>query len=227
MMKKQMLAGALALSLVLGATACGSKKPSLEEVEEAISSGRVTVEDALEKGWITQEWVDSYLEENSVDAADKIAFNALDPFSTPALDGSTYTLENLTGTSFFAFLDPEAEDCAAYYQALAAGYEGVKAAGADLVVAVKGDLKHPLFADAPFPVVSYNDSLEAALKQNVEMVADYSCIGVWMVNGSALSAWYTTVSAEGLSDDAVSYVQMAEDFSSDDSADGGAAPMIG
>lgn len=227
MMKKQMLAGALALSLVLGATACGSSKPSLKEVEEAISSGRVTMEDALEKGWITQEWMDNYLAENSVDAADKVAINALEPFSTTAADGSTFTLEELTGTKFLAFLDPASEDCTAYYEALVSGYEGVKNAGADIVVAVKGDLDHEMFADAPFPVISYNTSLETALKKNVEMVVDHSCIGVWIVNGSAFSAWYTTVSAEGLVDDAAAYVKMAETFSAEGSADGDAAAIMG
>ena len=41
----------------LSLTACGSQKPSLDEVEKAISEGNVTVEDALEKGWVTQESV--------------------------------------------------------------------------------------------------------------------------------------------------------------------------
>ena len=57
MKKKIVLAIALALCLAL--SACGSKSPSLEEVESAIRDGSVTIEDALDKGWITQEWADA------------------------------------------------------------------------------------------------------------------------------------------------------------------------
>ena len=56
MKQSAILAGALALCLTL--SACGSKAPSPEEVEAAIRDGSVTVEDALDKGWITQEWAE-------------------------------------------------------------------------------------------------------------------------------------------------------------------------
>lgn len=51
MKKKMILAGALALCLTL--SACGSQAPSREEVEAAIEDGSITVEDALNKGWVT------------------------------------------------------------------------------------------------------------------------------------------------------------------------------
>jgi len=60
------LTAACALSLA----ACGTQKPSLDEVKQAIAEGTVTLEDAVGKGWVTQEWADEYLEENSVPAAD-------------------------------------------------------------------------------------------------------------------------------------------------------------
>jgi len=67
MNKHVILAGALALCLTL--SACGDKAPKQEEVEAAIRDGSLTVEDTLDKGWIDQAWVDSYMEENSVPAA--------------------------------------------------------------------------------------------------------------------------------------------------------------
>lgn len=52
MNKKLLLTAALALCLSL--TACAEKAPSLDEVEAAIRDGSVTMEDALDKGWITR-----------------------------------------------------------------------------------------------------------------------------------------------------------------------------
>ena len=61
---KRLTAFFLAAVCALSLAACGSQKPSLDEVEKAISEGNVTVEDALEKGWVTQEWADEYRAQN-------------------------------------------------------------------------------------------------------------------------------------------------------------------
>ena len=117
------LAAALALSL----TACGEKQPSQEEVEQAIEAGTLTIEDALDKGWIDQAWVDAYQEENSVPAASKMETNMVGDFTTTTLSGEEFTQEQLGDVVFFAFLDPNAEGTQAFYNALAEGYDGVAA----------------------------------------------------------------------------------------------------
>ena len=48
--KKRAAALGLAAVMTLSLTACGEKTPSLEEVEQAIEAGTLTVEDALDKG---------------------------------------------------------------------------------------------------------------------------------------------------------------------------------
>ena len=50
-----------------------------------------------------------------------------------------------------------------------------------------------MFADAPFPVILYNDSLAAAVGSNRSMVEDGEMPNVasWYVNGAFLSAWYS------------------------------------
>ena len=116
MNKKLLLTAALALCLSL--TACAEKAPSLDEVEAAIRDGSVTMEDALDKGWITQEWADSYLEENSVPAADKVAVNMVGEFTTETAAGEAFTNQDLPPVAFVAFLDPEDEGAAEFYQAL-------------------------------------------------------------------------------------------------------------
>lgn len=226
MNKKLVMTAALALSVVL--TACGSKAPSQEEVEAAIRDGSVTVEDAVEKGWVTQEWADDYLQENTVEAADKVTYNAVGDFTTETLDGETFTRENLPDTAFVAFLDPADDGTAAFYEALTAAADDVRAAGADILVCNKGDMDDALFQDAPVTVVSYNDSMREALAQNDEMASGLACTGVWCVNGSLISAWLSQVEAQDLIDSAASFVEMTQETGdTTESGDGMAAVAMG
>mgnify|MGYP005775585249 FL=1 len=224
MQKKRVVAAALALCLTLAA--CGSKAPSQEEVEAAIRDGSVTVQDALDKGWITQEWADSYLEENTVPAADKVAFNKVGDFTTQTLAGEEFTNEDLPSVAFVAFLDPEDEGFADFYQALSDGAEGVRSAGADIVACVKGDMDAQLFQDAPFSIVAYNDSMKEALAQNDEMASGIPCTGVWYVNGSLISAWSSSLDGEALAESAGGYVSMGQE-SGGETEDGMAAITMG
>lgn len=209
MKQSAILAGALALCLTL--SACGSKAPSPEEVEAAIRDGSVTVEDALDKGWITQEWADRYQEERTVPAADKMAFNKVGAFETETLTGETFTGEELPDAAFLAFLDPEDPGAADFYAGLVDAAEDVRAAGADIVVCSKGDMDAGLFQDAPFPVVAYNESMRTALAQNDEMASEIPCVGVWYVNGSLISAWSSQVEAEDLAASAPGFAAMAQE----------------
>ena len=209
MKKKMILAGALALCLTL--SACGSQAPSQEEVEAAIEDGSITVEDALNKGWVTQEWVDSYMEENTVPAADKMAVNKVGEFETKTVTGDTFTNQDIPAVAFMVFLDPEDAGAQAYYDELVKAVEDVRAAGADIVVCSKGGMDAELYQDAPFSVVEYNDSMKAALAQNDGMASGIPCVGVWYVDGSLISAWSSEVDAASLADSAASFAGMAAD----------------
>lgn len=222
-MKKLLLIAVLAMSLTLAA--CGSKAPSLEEVEAAIRDGSVTVQDALDKGWVTQEWADSYWAENSVPAADKVAYNKVGEFETQTVEGDTFVNQDIPGTTFLVFLDPEDAGAADFYGELVNAVEEVRSAGADIVVCSKGDMKADLFQDAPFAVVEYNDSMKTALAQNDEMASDVPCVGVWYVNGSLISAWISQVDAEELVDSAASFAQMSQDMGTGAEGSVSAVPM--
>ena len=86
------------------------------------------------------------------------------------------------------------------------------------------------FADAPFPVILYNDSLKEALGNNSGMVEDKYVPNTasWYENGSFLSAWMMTLDAEELPGDAVSFAAMGQEGSAGDNApsDSDAAPMV-
>ena len=223
MKKKMILAGALALCLTL--SACGSQAPSLEEVEAAIENGSITIEDALDKGWVTQEWVDSYMEENSVPAADKIAINKVGEFETQTVTGDTFTNQDIPAVAFMVFLDPEDAGAQAYYDELVKAVEDVRAAGADIVVCSKGGMDAELYQDAPFSVVEYNDAMKAALAQNDEMASEIPCVGVWYVDGSLISAWSSEVDAASLTDSAASFAGMAAGEETQSGTEGGMEAM--
>ena len=209
MKKKMILAGALALCLTL--SACGSQAPSQEEVEAAIEDGSITVEDALNKGWVTQEWVDSYMEENTVPAADKMAVNKVGEFETQTVTGDPFTNQDIPAVAFMVFLDLEDAGAQAYYDELVKAVEDVRAAGADIVVCSKGGMDAELYQDAPFSVVEYNDAMKDALAQNDGMASEIPCVGVWHVDGSLISAWSSEVDAASLADSAASFAGMAAD----------------
>lgn len=222
---KKYIMFALALSLSLTVSACGSKAPSLEEVEAAIRDGSVTVQDALDKGWVTQDWAEAYLEENSVPAADKIAVNRVGEFETETLSGDPFTNQDLPATTFLVFLDPEDEQALDFYDALLQAVEEVRSAGGDIVVCNKGSMDAQLVQDAPFPVISYNDSMKTALAQNDEMASGIPCTGVWYVNGSLISAWISQIDGDDLADSAASFVAMSQENESDSQDSISAIPM--
>ncbi len=223
MKKKMILAGALALCLTL--SACGSQAPSLEEVEAAIEDGSITIEDALDKGWIDQAWVDSYMEENSVPAADKIAINKVGEFETQTVTGDTFTNQDIPAVAFMVFLDPEDAGAQAYYDELVKAVEDVRAAGADIVVCSKGGMDAELYQDAPFSVVEYNDAMKDALAQNDGMASEIPCVGVWHVDGSLISAWNSQVDAASLTDSAAGFVSMAAGEETQSGTEGGMEAM--
>lgn len=197
---------------MLSLAACGGKTPSLEEVEQAIESGNVTMEDALEKGWVTQEWADAYIEERTVPASNKMTTNVVNAFTTTTVSGETFTQENLSGVIFFAFADPATEDFKAYYDRLISAYKGVKENGAEILLCTKNEDTADLFSDAPFPVIIYNDSLKEALKNSAEMIEGIGNIGSWYVEGAFLSAWYSNIDAEEMPAFAKSFVEIQQEI---------------
>lgn len=196
---------------MLSLTACGSQNPSQGEVEQAIEKGAVTIEDALEKEWVTQEWVDSYMEERSVPAANKIDSNAVTDFTTTTVSGEDFTQDDISDVTFFAFVDSSDEGAEAYYQGLVSAYEGVLENGGEVLLCTKDKESTEMFSDAPFPVIVYNDSLKEAVKNNAEMIEGRSNIGSWYINNAFYSAWYSNIEAESIVESAKAFAEMQQD----------------
>lgn len=211
--KRQLAAFGLSLALALSLTACGEKHPSQDEVEQAIEAGTLTVEDALNRGWVDQAWVDAYEEANSVPAGSKMEANVLGEFTTNTLSGETFTKADLGSVVFFAFVNPSDPDAETFYQALKDAHEGVTENGAAIVLCTKSESENELFNDAPFPVILYNDSLKTAMGGNSGMVEDEEVpnTGSWYVNGSFLSAWIHAIDKTELVESSASFVEMSQD----------------
>lgn len=229
-MKKRLAALGLTTVMALSLAACGEKAPSREEVAQAIEAGTLTIEDALEKGWIDQTWVDDYTEKNSVPAANKVDAGRVGEFTTTTLAGDEFTKADLGSVLLFAFVDPSSEDSASFYEEMVNAYDGVQDAGAEMILCLKGEDKNGQYAEAPFPVIYYNDSLKAALGNNAGMVegGELHNTASWYVNGSFLSAWYITLDAAELPEIAASYVEAGQENGGGNTASAGddAAAMV-
>lgn len=218
-----LMVGACLLSLA----ACGNKKPGLEEVQQAIEAGTLTIADAVEKGYVTQEWADEYIESRTVPAGDKMAAGAVGDFITNTLSGEEFTKDQMGDVAMFAFIDPSDPDAASFYQALVEGYEAVRENGAEIIVCIENEENIEMFAGAPFPVIHYNDSLKAATENHRDMIEDLPNSASWYVNGSFLSAWFSTVEAEDLGDDAAAFVQIREEMAGGSGSENGGMAVMG
>lgn len=225
---KKFTGAVIAALCMVSLTACGSKKPSLEEVEKSIAEGNVTVEDALEKGWVTQEWVDDYYEERTIPAADKMTANAIDDFETTTLSGEEFTKEDIPSVTFFAFMDASDKDAQTFYDELTSAYEGVKENGGEIIVCNKNAEEISMFEDAPFPVLEYNDSLKKATENYKDMIEGIPNTGVWYVGEAFYSAWSPKAEAESLIKEAESYKSIVDEqnSSTDDGNEGTAVAAV-
>ena len=223
---KRLIAILLVLACALSLTACGSRNPSQDEVEQAIESGSLTIEDAVGKGWVTQEWADTYEQQRSVPAASKTEAGAIGEFSTTTISGEAFTREQIADVTLFAFLDPTDPEAETFYQALVDGYEGVKKNGAEILVCTKSEDGNNMFEDAPFPVIFYNDSLKTAVANHREMIEGCPNTSSWCVNASFLSAWSSMAESEKLADSAASFVEMQKEMAGGAESENGGMVMM-
>lgn len=219
-----LMTATLCLSILAG---CGSQKPSLDEVEQAISEGNMTIEDALDKGWVTQDWADSYLEEHSVKAADKIESYMVTDFTSTTVGGDEFTKGQMNKVTFFAFADVNEDGIQDFYESLVEGYGEVADAGADIVLCLKGEGDFSLFQDAPFSVILYNDSLKEGVKVYGDIIESEPFAGSWYVDGSFLSAWISEINLDDLVSAAEGFVEMQKMMENETETEDGGAAMMG
>lgn len=200
MMKKNIISALLMGAMMVSLAACGTQKPDLKEVETAISNGEVTIEDALDKGWITQDWVDEYLEASGHAAADKTISFAIDDFETTTISGENYRNKDIVNPTFWAFIDLDTEESKEWLEILKTSCPELHKKGAEFLVCVKNYTEDQTLENMPFPMILYNESLKNALDHMnmAEMVEELPNCGNWFANDYFASSWSSVITTEQL-----------------------------
>ena len=82
---KKWIAIFMTMVCTLSLAACGSKQPAMDEVQQAIEAGDLTLQDAVDKGYVTQEWADNYLDQRSMPAVSKMEAGMIGDFTTTTI----------------------------------------------------------------------------------------------------------------------------------------------
>lgn len=222
-MKKFVLT-AMSMVLAFSVAACGSGKPSDEEILAALDAGTITTESAMEKGWIDQAWIDENIK--SVPAADKTSANAMGAFTTEDLNGNKYVSDQNGKVTIFAFFDPASANGVEQMNALERKYSEIVDGGADVLGIMMGENTQEL--KFSFPVVIFNDEMKTAMGTASSMVEDMEFSGVWNVNGAFLSSWASVIEEEKIVETAKSFVQIRDEMAVEKDDGAVAAPkMVG
>ena len=212
---KKIITIILAVVLVLSFTACGAKTPSLDEVIAAVDEGKITFESALEKGWITEEWLTEYREENSVEAEDKFTSAMVKDFETKTITGETYTKDDLSKVTLICYITEGTVNGDEAINSIKAKYDEVKELGGDVVVVVGEDADFSKFKDLKCKVIIDNDSFEAGMGKYYEMMGGRDFGGAWNIEGSFLSSWGMKLDEKTLIDNAKSFVELSVNHDKD------------
>lgn len=220
---KKIVLTAMSLALALSVAACGSGKPSDKDILAALDEGTITIDSAMEKGWIDQAWIDKNLE--VVPAADKTSANAMGAFTAEDLNGNKYVSDQEGKSTLFAFFDPASATGMEQMNALERKYAEIKETGADVLGIMMGEKTEDM--QFSFPVVIFNDEMKTAMGTAAEMVEGVEFTGVWNVNGAFLSSWASVIDEEEIIETAKSFVQMRDEMAAETKGGSDAPKMVG
>lgn len=195
---KRIICSALAALMVTSLMVGCSGKPSEEEVRSAIENGTLTVDDAVKKGYVTDEWVAEYTEERSVTASNKFSVNLLDAFTTQDINGEEFTFTPSDKPVLFVFADPADSNSLTEIQIIEEVYDEIKSAGGDVVLALMGETVPNELTDCSLPTIFYTDDIRTLLGNNTEMIDGNAFSASWNMKGSFITAWYRTLDKSGL-----------------------------
>lgn len=197
---KKMITMLLIAMMSFTISGCQEQKPQLDEVIEAIENGTLTVEDALNKGWIDQDWIDQYNEDRSVPAANKLTSNLLGDFETETINGEVFSKADLKALTYFAFLDPSSDNADQIKELLVNAYPDILVNGGDILLILMNDETEG-YADLPFRTLIYNDAIKDALGSLSDMsdtANEVGFTGTWNGNGAFITAWQASIDEKDL-----------------------------
>lgn len=181
--------------LVFSMAGCNSK-PSEEKIKAALDDGTITVEDAKEKGWIDDDWINAHYEK--IDAKSKIYL--FDPFETTYLDGTPASSNIIEGKTCMVFFDTQQEKTLEKLTIFNDISEEMKAIGIPVIGIITDediDAAKEKLTDIRFPVIVYNDSMQQSLKNYDELI-HLDLVSIFTKEGGFYTAWNTDAKSDEL-----------------------------
>ncbi|WP_157668635.1 hypothetical protein [Lachnoclostridium phytofermentans] len=195
-MKKTTVALFTAL-LVLSLAGCSSA-PSDEKIKTALEDGTITIEDAKEKGWIDDEWVEANFE--PIKAKTKIYL--FDSFQTTYLDGTPASSELIEGKMCLVFFNTAKDGTMDKLKV----FNDIREEMEDIGVPILGIITDEQLEDAKeklndikFPILVYNEEMQKSLAEFNELI-DSDVVSIFTKEGGFYSAWNSGCDSESLLD---------------------------
>jgi len=202
---KKIVALCCALALTLSLTACSSR-PSDEKIKEALDQGTITVEDAISKGWIDDEWIQENFEQ--VEAKTKVYL--FGDFETTYLDGTPVTSDIIHDTMCLVFFNTAGEETLNQLAVFQEAKEEMEKAGVPLLGIVTDtdlDAAKEKLADFDFPIIVYNDEMKEALSE-FSGIIESDLTTNFTHSGGFYSAWYSETTVDDLVETARNFADM-------------------
>lgn len=181
--------------LVFSLGGCNSR-PSEEKVRAALDDGTITLEDAKEKGWIDDDWIDANYEK--IEAKSKIYL--FDPFETTYLDGTPASSKIIEGETCMVFFHTQGEKTLEKLKVFNDISDEMKTIGVPVIGIITDDdvdaAKEKL-TDVKFPVIVYNESMQESLK-NYDDLIQSDLVSIFTKKGGFYTAWNTEAEADAL-----------------------------
>ncbi|MEF9971178.1 MAG: hypothetical protein RR731_02575 [Oscillospiraceae bacterium] len=200
-MKKTLLILLTALML-LSLVGCGGK-PTDEKIKAALEEGKITMEDAKDKGWIDDAWIEANIE--IFEGATKIF--AFDEFNTSYLDGTPVSSKIISGTMCLVFFDSTSENALEKLEVFKENAAELEKIGTPILGVITDDdvaaAKEKL-GDLPFPVIVFNEEMQTSLERFKDIVSD-GVVSVFTKDGGFYSAWISKTDSGEL-------LRLANDF---------------
>lgn len=181
--------------LVFSLGGCSSR-PSEEKVKAALDDGTITLEDAKEKGWIDDDWIDENYEK--IEAKSKIYL--FDPFETTYLDGTPASSNIIEGETCMVFFHTKGEKTLEKLKVFNDISDEMKTIGVPVIGIITDDdvdaAKEKL-TDVKFPVIVYNESMQESLKSYDDLIQS-DLVSIFTKEGGFYTAWNTEAEADDL-----------------------------
>ena len=173
-----------------------SSNPTIEETIKAVEDGKLTYSDAVEKGYITNE----YLEENGyvMEAANKVvSAPKLNSFTSTDINGEEVTQEifkNSENGVYVVFWNTDNEDSVKEINELNEIYETAVQNKYEIVGIVidkdNAEAAKEIAKDIKFKNVLFNDEMQKSLANGLDMLENLPISVYSNSNGDLITAWH-------------------------------------